>query len=146
MIFGVQSLDVQIWCSVLFDVQYLSAFGHSAFGHLMLGPYSALGPIWCSVIRCSVIRCSVIRCSIIRCSVIRCSVIRCSVFRCSVFRRSVIRCTVFRRSVGESKNHIPLTPSLVISCQTSKFLLKYNFWYSYKTSQDRTFQPRNVPI
>jgi hypothetical protein len=38
--FGIQSFGVQS-----FDIQYLSAFGH-----LMLGPYSALGPIRCSVI------------------------------------------------------------------------------------------------
>ncbi len=44
-----------------FDVQYLSALGHS-----MLGTYSELGPILCSVIQCSVFRCWVIRCSVIR--------------------------------------------------------------------------------
>ncbi len=88
MIFGVQSFDVQIRCSVLFDVQYLSALGHSAFGHSMLGPYSALGSI--------------------RCSVIRCSVSRCSVFRRSAIRCSVIRRSVFRRSVGESL--FPISP------------------------------------
>jgi hypothetical protein len=79
MIFGVQSFDVQIWCSVIFNVQYLSALGHSAFGHSTLGP--------------------------IRCSVIQCSVIRCSVFQCTVIRCSVIQCSVFRRSVGESIIH-----------------------------------------
>jgi hypothetical protein len=75
--FGVQS----------FDVQYLSAFGHS-----VLGPYSALGPI--------------------RRSVIRCSVIRCSVFRRSVSRCSVIRRSVFRRSVGESTSRHGIWNSL----------------------------------
>jgi hypothetical protein len=69
---------LQIRCSVLFDVQYLLAFGHSAFGHSVLGPYSALGPI-------------------------RRLVIRRSVIRRPVFRRSVIRRPIFRRSVGESK-------------------------------------------
>jgi hypothetical protein len=77
MIFGIQSLGVQIRCSVLFDVQYLSALGHSAFGHSMLGPYSALGPI------------------------------RRSVIRRPVLRRSVIRRPVFRRSVGESPARAP---------------------------------------
>jgi hypothetical protein len=84
--FGVQSFGVQIRCSVLFDVQYLSTLGHSTFGHSMLGPYSALGPI-------------------------RCSVIRRPVFRRSVIRRSVIRCPVFRRSVGESRKQGAMCPS-----------------------------------
>jgi hypothetical protein len=38
--FSVQSFGVQIRCSVLFDVQYLSAMGHWAFGHSVSGPYS----------------------------------------------------------------------------------------------------------
>ncbi len=85
--FGIQSSGVQIRCSVLFDIQSLSAFGHSAFGHSVLGPYSALGPI--------------------RHSVIRRSVIRRPVFRRSVIRRSVIRCPVFWHSVGESFDFRP---------------------------------------
>ncbi len=69
-------------CSVLFDVQSLSAFGHSAFGHSVLGPYWALGPI--------------------RPFVFRPSVIRPFVFRPLVIRPFVIRPFVFRPYVGES--------------------------------------------
>jgi hypothetical protein len=137
MIFGVQSYDVQNRCSVLFDVQYLSALGHVAFGHSALGPYSAFGQIRCSVLRCSVLRCSVIRCSVIRCSVIRCSVIRCAVIRCSViqcsvFRHSVIRCSVirrsvFRRSVGESKIKLGRFFSYFCSFQTYHFRQNSNW-------------------
>jgi hypothetical protein len=105
--FGVLSFGVQIRYPL--SVQYLSGFGHTAFGHLMLGPYSALGPIWFLVIRCSVIwrlviwhpvfRQSVIRRSVIRRSVIRRLVIRRSVIHRSVIRRSVIRRSVIRRLV-----------------------------------------------
>ncbi len=106
-IFGVQSFGVQIRCSILFDVQYLSALGHLVFGHSMLGPYSALGPI--------------------RCSVIRCSVIRCSVFRRSVIRRSVIRRPIFRRSVGESRSNTARTDPArdrCIPCSNAKSSLE----------------------
>ncbi len=102
--FGVQSFGIQIRCSVLFDIHYLSPLGHSAFSHSVLGPYSALGPIWHSVIRRSVIRRPV--------------------FRRSVIRRLVIRRPVFRRSVGESKllhsASIPPSPPHI----TSSFQLK----------------------
>ncbi len=87
MIFGVQSFNVQIRCSV-FRLSVLSAFGHSALGHSALGPYSALG--------------------LIRPFVFRRSVIRPFVFRPLVIRPFVIRPFVFRPYVGESTNFMHL--------------------------------------
>jgi hypothetical protein len=72
--FSLSTFKFGVWS---FDIQSLSAFGHS-----VLGPYSALGPIWPSVIRPSVIRPFL--------------------FRPSVIRPFVIRPFVFRPYVGES--------------------------------------------